>query len=351
MKSSFLLILFIVPAVLADLRVGFYKPACPDAESIIFQAVQKRFNTDKSVTAALLRMHFHDCFVRGCDASILIDSTTQNQAEKDSGPNQTVREYELIDEIKKALEAKCPSKVSCADIITVATRDAVVLAGGPNYTVPTGRRDGLVSRAGDVNLPGPQVDVSQAFQIFRAKGLTLEEMVILLGAHTVGVAHCSFFSERLQNDPSMDPKLAANLRNVCANPNTDPTVLLDQGTGFVVDNEFYKQLLLKRGVMRIDQELAMDSSTSGFVSRFARDGHGFKQRFGNAMVKMGSVGVLVGNDGEVRKNCRVLNPKNKPTVPSPPKKGKVSPPSKKTKNKKQKKPKSNGKKKKNTRAL
>lgn len=64
MKSSFLLILFIVPAVLADLRVGFYKPTCPDAESIIFQAVQKRFNTDKSVTAALLRMHFHDCFVR-----------------------------------------------------------------------------------------------------------------------------------------------------------------------------------------------------------------------------------------------------------------------------------------------
>uniref|UniRef100_A0A6N2NIN7 Peroxidase n=1 Tax=Salix viminalis TaxID=40686 RepID=A0A6N2NIN7_SALVM len=346
MKVSFLLVLFIFQAVSADLRVGFYKSTCPDAESIIFQAVQKRFNADKSVTAALLRMHFHDCFVRGCDASILIDSTSQNQAEKDSGPNQTVREYELIDEIKKALEAKCPSKVSCADIITVATRDAVVLSGGTNYTVPTGRRDGLISRAGDVNLPGPQVDVSQAFQIFRAKGLTLEEMVILLGAHTVGVAHCSFFSERLQNDPSMDANLAARLRNVCANQNTDPTVLLDQGTGFVVDNEFYKQLLLKRGIMHIDQQLAIDRSTSGFVSRFARDGNGFKKSFGNAMVKMGSIGVLVGNVGEVRTNCRVFNPKNKPTVPSPPPKVKASPPSKKTKTKKQKKPKSSGKKKK-----
>ncbi|KAJ6763235.1 PEROXIDASE 25-RELATED [Salix purpurea] len=346
MKVSFLLVLFTFQAVSADLRAGFYKSTCPDAESIIFQAVQKRFNADKSVTAALLRMHFHDCFVRGCDASILIDSTSQNQAEKDSGPNQTVREYELIDEIKKALEAKCPSKVSCADIITVATRDAVVLSGGPNYTVPTGRRDGLLSRADDVNLPGPQVDVSQAFQIFRAKGLTLEEMVILLGAHTVGVAHCSFFSERLQNDPSMDANLAARLRNVCANPNTDPTVLLDQGTGFVVDNEFYKQLLLKRGIMHIDQQLAIDRSTSGFVSRFARDGNGFKKGFGNAMVKMGSIGVIVGNDGEVRKNCRVFNPKNKPTVPSPPPKVKASPPSKKTKTKKQKKPKSSGTKKK-----
>jgi peroxidase len=119
----------------------------------------------------------------------------------------------------------------------------------------------------------------------------------------------------------------------------------------VVDNEFYKQLLLKRGIMHIDQELAIDSSTSGFVSRFARDGNGFKQSFGKAMVKMGSVGVLVGNGGEVRKNCRVFNPKNKPTVPSPPKKDKVSPPSKKANNKKQKKPKGNGKKNKNTRAL
>ncbi|CAK7341601.1 unnamed protein product [Dovyalis caffra] len=346
-KISFLLFLFVLPAVLADLRVGFYKPTCPEAESIIFQAVQKRLNTDKSVTAALLRMQFHDCFVRGCDASILIDSTSQNQAEKDAGPNQTVREYKLIDEIKKALEAKCPSKVSCADIITVATRDAVVLAGGPNYTVPTGRRDGLVSKAGDVNLPGPQVTVSQAFQFFKARGLTLDEMVTLLGAHTVGVAHCSFFSERLQNDPSMDAQLAAKLSSICAHSNTDPTVFLDQGTGFAVDNEFYKQLLLKRGIMQIDQELAQHASTSGFVSRFARDGNGFKQSFGNAMMKMGSIGVLVGNEGEVRKNCRVFNPKKKPTVPSPSTKAKVSPPSKKADNTKQKKPKGKEQKKKN----
>lgn len=50
--------------VVADLRVGFYNKTCPNAETIIRQVVQKRFNSDRSITAALLRMHFHDCFVK-----------------------------------------------------------------------------------------------------------------------------------------------------------------------------------------------------------------------------------------------------------------------------------------------
>ena len=101
-------------------------------------------------------------FMQGCDASILIDSTSKEQSEKDAGPNLTVRGYELIDAAKKNLEAACPSKVSCADIVALATRDAVFLSGGPFYPVPTGRRDGLVSNPDEVNLPGPTLSVSQA---------------------------------------------------------------------------------------------------------------------------------------------------------------------------------------------
>ncbi|KAL5770222.1 hypothetical protein ACOSP7_014376 [Xanthoceras sorbifolium] len=134
-KFSLLAFLIIFQVALADLRVGFYSSTCPRAESIIVEVVRRRFTTDKSITAALLRMHFHDCFVRGCDASILLDSTSQKQSEKDAGPNLTVRGYVLIDEAKKALEAACPSAVSCADIITLATRDAAFLAGGVNYAV------------------------------------------------------------------------------------------------------------------------------------------------------------------------------------------------------------------------
>ncbi|KAA3473190.1 peroxidase 44-like [Gossypium australe] len=315
LKVIFVLFLLILPLALANLRVGFYRRSCPNAESIVRAAVRRRLSRDKSITAALLRMHFHDCFVRGCDASILIDSNSKSSSEKDAGPNLTVRGFELIDEAKKALEATCPSKVSCADIITLATRDAVFLSGGPFYFVPTGRRDGLVSDPDEVNLPGPTLTVSEAFQAFRAKNMSMDDMVTLLGAHTVGVAHCSFFLDRITRpDPTMDRGLAAKLRSICGEAtgtNPDPTAFLDQATPFAVDNQFFKQIGLKRGVMKIDQELANDSLSRRIVSGFAANATLFRTRFAQAMVKMGNIQVLVGNAGEIRKNCRVFNPRRR----------------------------------------
>ncbi|KNA05252.1 hypothetical protein SOVF_192140, partial [Spinacia oleracea] len=297
-----LLVLFISlpPTTLAKLRVGFYTSSCPQAESIVQQAVQQRFVADQSVTAALLRMHFHDCFVRGCDASILIDSTANNQAEKDAPPNLTVREYTLIDQIKTMLEAACPETVSCADIVTLATRDAVSLSGGQRYNVPTGRRDGLVSSASEVNLPGPTSTVSQSQQAFNGRGLTLNDMVVLLGGHTIGVTHCSFFQHRLSNfqgsgspDTSMDEELVTTLKGTCGSvPNTDPTTFLDQNTSFALDNEYFNQIMKKRGVLQIDQELALHTSSSKLVSRFASNNALFGQRFAKAMVKLGNIQVL-----------------------------------------------------------
>ncbi|KAL5547044.1 hypothetical protein UlMin_006731 [Ulmus minor] len=302
---SLLLFVLLIPFVLGDLRVGFYKARCPQAERVVRQLVQAHFANDSSITAALLRMHFHDCFVRGCDASILIDSTKSKPSEKTAGPNLTVRGFELIDKIKKRLEAVCPSTVSCADIITLATRDSVALARGPNYAVPTGRRDGRVSNPNDVNLPA-----------FKAKGLTLNEMVTLLGGHTVGIAHCSFFSDRLSNfrgtgaaDPSMDSSLVMKVRKICRTTSSsgDPTAFLDQKTSFVFDNQFYNQIRVKKGILQIDQELASSTSTAGIVSKFALNGTSFSESFARAMVKMGSIEVLVGKAGEIRKNCRVVN--------------------------------------------
>ncbi|XP_030519879.1 peroxidase 57-like [Rhodamnia argentea] len=315
MEKVVLVLLFVLPLALADLRVGFYSSACPQAESIVRQVVQKRFGTDRSITAALLRMHFHDCFVRGCDASILIDSTTKKPSEKSAGPNFSVRGFDLIDEAKKSLEAACPSTVSCADIVTLATRDSVLLAGGPSYDVPTGRRDGLVSNPNEVNLPGPTLSVSEAEQVFAPKGFTLTEMVTLLGAHSVGVAHCSLFQDRLSDfqgtgapDPTMDSSLVAKLKGICGNSKSnDPTAFLDQRTPFALDNQFYRQIMQREGVMQIDQELAVDKSSAGIVSQFASDANGFKKSFASVMVKLGSVQVLTGNAGEIRRNCRVFN--------------------------------------------
>ncbi|KAJ8465892.1 hypothetical protein OPV22_028444 [Ensete ventricosum] len=298
------------------LQFGFYTGKCKgtDVETAIRGIVAARFAKDPSILPALLRMQFHDCFVRGCDASILLDVPN---SEKQAGANQSVRGYELIDEIKAALEKACPGVVSCADIIIAAARDAVVMGGGRRYEVQTGRRDGTISRASDVNLPGPSISVSDAIRVFNGKGLSAEDMVLLLGGHTVGVTHCSFIMSRLYNfngsgkpDPTMDSALVATLRRRCPqNLVVDSPVNLDQNASSAntVDNSFYNQILAKRGVLQIDQRIALDSATGATVVLLAGGRMDFSTRFGSSMVKLGAVEVLTGTQGEIRRSCRAPN--------------------------------------------
>lgn len=312
----------LVPADAQGTVVGFYRQTCPSAERLVQLRVQKKFSKDKSIVPALLRMHFHDCFVKGCDASLLVDSTPGNQAEKEAGPNQTVRGFEFIDEVKKVLETVCPSTVSCADIIALATRDAVALAGGQRYDVPTGRRDGTQSKVDDANtLPDPSDSAIQSSAAFASKGLSVLDLVTLLGAHTVGITHCSFFSDRLYNflgtgkaDPSMDPALVTKLKTTCPDPasgsSADPPINLDQGTPSVFDSSFFKQIAARRGILLIDQQLFEDATTTNFVRSYAGSSPNrplnFSQQFAQSIVKMGNLGVLTGNQGTIRKNCRVV---------------------------------------------
>ncbi|CAN8260545.1 unnamed protein product [Cochlearia groenlandica] len=310
------LILYISPVVFSQLSFGFYRESCPDAETIVQNMVRDRFGIDPTITAALTRMQFHDCFVQGCDASLLIDPTTTNQeTEKTAGPNGSVRGFELIDDIKTVLEAECPSKVSCSDIVTLATRDSVFLGGGPIYEVPTGRRDGFVSNRADAEriLPGPALPVSDMLTFFADKGLNVFDAVALLGAHTVGVGFCGNFFDRLSNfqgtglpDPSMDPALAFTLRNTCSAGGSQ-FAALDQSTPLSFDNMFFSQIRESKGVLLLDQRLATDPATSGVVFQYALNNELFKRQFGIAMVKMGAIDVLTGLAGEIRTNCRAFN--------------------------------------------
>ncbi|XP_030463162.2 peroxidase 5-like [Syzygium oleosum] len=315
--SFVLVICLISPAISGPLKVGFYQKKCPSAEAIVRESVQKALAADPGVSAALIRLHFHDCFVRGCDGSILLDSTKGNTAEKDSMGNLGIGGFEVIDDAKAKIEAQCPYTVSCADIVAFAARDCVRAAGGSHYAVFSGRRDGRVSLASEVieNLPGAFFNAVQLKENFAKKGLSLQDMVTLSGAHSIGDSHCSAFTKRLYSfnstysqDPSLNPSYAHLLKTKCPrNGPADPVVPFDPVTPNVLDNAYYNNLKSDKGLLYSDQVLWDTPLTRGLVKDNANHPSAWARRFMATMVRMGSIEVLTGAEGEIRKNCRVIN--------------------------------------------
>uniref|UniRef100_M8B0T5 Peroxidase n=1 Tax=Aegilops tauschii TaxID=37682 RepID=M8B0T5_AEGTA len=301
----------------AQLQVGFYAHSCPQAEVIVRDEVGRAVSAYPGFAAGLVRLHFHDCFVKGCDASVLLDSTANSTAEKDAPPNKSLRGFEVIDAAKKRLEAACAGTVSCADILAFAARDSVVLAGGSPYGVPAGRRDGNVSAASDAqaSLPPPTANVAHLTEAFAKNGLSQEDMVTLSGAHTIGVTHCSSFSARLHGynattgtgqDPAMDGAKAAELARQCS-PGSPNAVPMDAGSPDTFDTGYFRALLANPGVLASDQTLPSDNATAALGAQNAGNGYLFVTRFGDALVRMGGIRVLTGGDGQIRTNCRVVN--------------------------------------------
>jgi peroxidase len=302
----------------AQLQVSFYNATCPQAETIVREEVRKAVDSDPGLAAGLLRLHFHDCFVRGCDASIMLVSYPWNQAEMDAIPNQSLRGFEIIWYSKWRLEQACKGIVSCADIIAFAARDSVVLTGGITYDVPSGRRDGRISVAAEAlqNLPPPFGDINTITKMFANKGLSQDDMVTLSGAHTIGQSHCSSFNSRLNNfspnsstDPTLNSTLASQLTQQCSLNNSDPktVVAMDPITPNTFDVNYYRDILANNGLFTSDQTLMSTNATSSLVTKYAQDSQTFMSKFAAAMVKMGNIDVLTGTNGEIRTWCQVTN--------------------------------------------
>ncbi|XP_017242301.1 peroxidase N1-like [Daucus carota subsp. sativus] len=315
--SVLVLLLLVTPSALAQTKVGFYSTSCPKAETIVSDTVKKHVKANTAVAPGLLRMIFHDCFVHGCDASILIDGS---DAEKTATPNLLLRGYDVIEDAKTQLEAACPGVVSCSDILALAGRDSTVAVGGLTYKVPTGRRDGRVSLASDTaNLPSFRDSVDVQKKKFSDVGLSAQDLVTLVGGHTIGTVACQFVSYRLYNftssggpDPTIDSTFLSTLQSLCPQGGDgNKRIALDYGSGDDFDNSFFKNVQNNRGILESDQSLWQDNTTQTYVKRYigirGLAGLTLNVEFAKSMIKMTNVGVKTGTDGEIRKVCSKIN--------------------------------------------
>ncbi|WRX20438.1 hem peroxidase - like 10 [Theobroma cacao] len=316
------LILFLVFMILqrgeGQLSETFYQTTCPKLESIVRKVVTQKINQTFVTVPATLRLFFHDCFVEGCDASILIASPN-GDAEKDAPDNLSLAGdgFDTVIKAKQAVEKRCPGLVSCADILAIATRDIIVLAGGPSFKVELGRRDGLISQASRVagNLPEPNFNLTQLDTIFAKNNLTQIDMIALSGCHTVGFSHCNRFANRLYSfspsspvDPDLDPTYAQELKQACPQ-DVDPRIAInmDPITPQTFDNMYFQNLVAKKGLFTSDEVLFTNPASQPTVIDFAKNPGDFNAAFITAMRKLGRVGVKTGQAGQIRVDCTAFN--------------------------------------------
>ncbi|KAL6652454.1 hypothetical protein ACP70R_011379 [Stipagrostis hirtigluma subsp. patula] len=305
------------PSSLGQLSPSFYALSCPGVELAVRDVVRSASTLDPTIPRKLLRLVFHDCFVEGCDASVLIEG---NGTERTDPANLSLGGFNVIDAAKRLLEVICPATVSCSDIVVLAARDAVVFTGGPAVPVTLGRRDGLVSLASNVrsNIIDTGFSVDAMARSFASKGLTLDDLVTLSGGHTIGSAHCNTFGERFRVangsmtpvDGSMNTDYANELIRACSANGTvsaGTAVDCDSGSAAAFDNRYFGNLLEGRGLLRTDAVLVQNATTRAKVAEFAQSQDSFFASWADSFARLTSLGVKTAADGEVRRTCSSVN--------------------------------------------
>nr|XP_043625855.1 lignin-forming anionic peroxidase-like [Erigeron canadensis] len=296
----------------AKLSSTYYDSTCPNALRTIRTTIRTAISRERRMAASLLRLHFHDCFVQGCDASILLDDSPSIVSEKNALPNKgSARGYEVIEAAKSKVEKLCPGVVSCADILTVAARDASEMVGGPSWSVKLGRRDSTTASLVLANtgaLPSFKAPLESLISSFKDHGLSARDMVALSGAHTIGQAQCSLFRDRIYNNGSdIHSGFASMRRRRCPiNEGNNNLAALDLVTPNSFDNNYFKNLIQKKGLLESDQVLFSGGSTDSIVKEYSKNPYKFKSDFAAAMVKMSEITPLLGDKGVIRKICSAI---------------------------------------------
>ncbi|KAH1078824.1 hypothetical protein AAZX31_19G192300 [Glycine max] len=148
------------------------------------------------------------------------------------------------------------------------------------WEVLTGRRDGRVSISGETlaNLPAPFFNFTQLKQSFASKGLTVHDLVVLSGAHAIGIGHCNLFSNRLFNftgkgdqDPSLNPTYANFLKTKCQGlSDTTTTIEMDPNSSNTFDRDYYSILRQNKGLFQSDAALLTTKISRNIVNELVK---------------------------------------------------------------------------------
>ncbi|WOK92827.1 Peroxidase 67 [Canna indica] len=157
--------------------------------------------------------------------------------------NNSARGFEVIDIIKYV--------VSCADILAVAARDSS----------------------------------------------------IFVRSHTIGNARCTTFRRRIHDETNIHPGFAKLRQHRCPSSQligNSTLAPLDAATPYSFDNDYFKNLLQRKGLLHSDQVLFNGGLTDHIVKRYSENEVAFFEDFAAAMVKMGDIKPLTGSAGEIR---------------------------------------------------
>ncbi|RHN68489.1 putative peroxidase [Medicago truncatula] len=188
---------------------------------------------------------------------------------------------------------------------------SLICLGGPSWDVGLGRRDSITASRSDANnsIPAPFFNLSTLKTNFANQGLSVEDLVALSGAHTIGLARCVQFRAHIYNDSNVDPLFRKSLQNKCPRSGNDNVLEpFDYQTPTHFDNLYFKNLLAKKTLLHSDHELFnIGSSTNNLVRKYATNNAEFFKAFAEGMVKMSSIKPLTGSNGQIRINCRKTN--------------------------------------------
>ncbi|CAA6672509.1 unnamed protein product [Spirodela intermedia] len=301
-------VVVVVGAAMAEgkLAVDYYAASCPRAAEIVSETVVSKQIASPTTAAGTLRVFFHDCFLDGCDGSVLVSSTAFHRAERDADINLSLPgdAFDLVVRAKTAVELACPASSPAPTSSPSPPATSSPCSAAPSSRPPRPQ--------GQPRLPcRPRRRAPPPRQRHRLPAHRAIRAARLLGAgarRAVRRAHrrvCALQGVRSTGGPgrwrradaAAEPRYAEAVRRACADYRSRPTVAVfnDVMTPNKFDNVYFQNL--RRGM----------GLTRPFVELYAADEGVFFRDFARAIEKLSVYGVKTGGQGEVRRRCDQFN--------------------------------------------